>query len=719
MKKIYILSSILASGLIVACSGSKKVADKPQKTTEQVVNDGLSSLNEDGVDRSIRPPAGEAKEITVGNYESFKLENGLKVFVIENHKLPTISYSLSIDRKPIEEGSKAGYVSIAGSLLEAGTTTRPKEKLDQEIDFMGASLSAGATGVYASGLSKYKGEILNILADVTLNPSFPQEEFDKLIKQNLSGLEAAEEDADAILSNVANAMLYGKKHAYGEFETKETINNIKIEDCKNYYKKYFQPDNSILTIVGDISLEDAKTLAENSLSKWKKGTALSETFTQPVERKNTEVFVVNKDGAVQSNISISNLAKVSLGDEDYEAIKVLNEIYGSGFSGRLFQNLREDKSYTYGAYGGINPDKYIGEFSSSAKVRNEVTDSAVEQFLYEINRMRTELVSEDELRNAKNYIAGTFAQALESPRTLASFASRIDRYSLPKDYFKGYLKRIENVTAEDIKRVANKYMQPNNLTITIVGDAAAVGPKLARFGTVSYLNKQAEVVEAPKVETVNSDITAADVINKYIAAIGGAKKLKEVKNVSIEMTSTMQGMEVSMMQIKAAPNKSKMTMTLPAMGMDLMEQVFDGEKAKIVAQGMEQPVSEEDQKKMADEMMFPELYYAEKGFKTELKGIKSINGVSAYEVEVTSPSGDKTTEFYAKESGFKIRESQVVEGPTGEMTSSTDLGDYKAVDGIQFPHTMKIPLGGGMDMKAEVKTIKVNTTLPADTFKVN
>ncbi len=718
MKKTYIISSIIAGGLLVACTGSKKVADTNKKTTEQIVNDGLSSLNDD-IDRSIRPPAGKAKEITVGNYEAFTLDNGLKVFVIENHKLPTISYSLSIDRKPIYEGDKAGYVSVAGSLLEAGTINRPKEKLDEEIDFMGASLSAGSTGVYASGLSKYKGEILDVLADVTLNPSFPEEEFDKLIKQNISGLEAEAEDADAILGNVSNAMLYGKKHAYGEFESKETINNIKLEDCKNYYKKYFQPDNSILTIVGDISLKDAKSLVEKSLSNWEKGAKYNETFEQPVKRTNTEVFVVNKDGSVQSNISLSNLAKVSLGDEDYEAIKVLNEIYGSGFSGRLFQNLREDKSYTYGAYGGISPDRYIGEFSSSAKVRNEVTDSAVEQFLYEIKRMRTELVTDKELKNAKNYIAGTFAQALESPRTLASFAANIDKYSLPKDYFKGYLKRIDAVTAEDIKRVANKYMQPSNLTITVVGDAAAVGPKLERFGSVSYLNKQAEVIEAPKVEKISGDITASDVINKYIKAIGGAKKLKSVKNISIEMTSMMQGMEVSMTQVKAVPNKSKMKMSLAAMGMDLMEQVYDGKDAKVVIQGAEQPISDEDKADMANDMMFSELYYKEQGYKTELVGIKSINGESAYEVEVTSPSGDKTTEFYSKESGLKLRESQVVEGPNGEEVTNTDYSDYKEVDGIKFPYSMKIPAGGGMDMKAEVKSIKINTTLPADTFKVN
>lgn len=705
IKHIYTIAAV--TGIFAACNTSKKAATT---TTQEVVTEVKSEIFDNGLDRSIRPSAGKAKEVTIGNYAEYALQsgNGMKVFVIENHKLPTLSYSLSLDIDPIVEGDKAGYTSIVGSLLEAGTKTKTKEQLDQEVDFMGANIGASSSGVYASGLSKYKEEMMSILADVTLNPSFPKEEFDKLIKQTLTSIEADAEQPDVISSHIKALTLYGKGHPYGEFETEKTVKNITLEDCKNYYNKYFTPNTAILTIVGDITLDEAKVLVEKNFGAWKIGKEVP-TKTYTVKKPTSpQVTVVNKDGAVQSNITVANVANLKLGDEDYAAVKVLNNIFGSGFSGRLFQNLREDKEYTYGAYGGVNSDKLIGEFSSFAKVRNEVTDSAVEQFLYEINKIRTEDVGAEELQNAKNYIAGTFAQALESPRTLASFAANIERYNLSKDYFKGYLKRIESVTPADVKRVANKYMNPENINIIVVGDAAEVGPKLARFGTVTYLNKEGEKVEAPKDNSdIVSDMTAEKVLAKYIEAIGGKAKLEAVKTIKTEMGAEMQGMQMSMEQSQMAPNKNALFMS--AMGMTLMEQKFDGEKASVKQQGMSQPVPEEMVKEMAiTSYLFPELIYAEKGVKTNLKGIKSVKESPAYEVEIIMPSGDKSLTYYDVKSGLKVRETSTEEGPNGPVSASTDFGDYKEVSGIKFPHTINFPLGAGMTLKAEVKTIVVN-----------
>jgi predicted Zn-dependent peptidase len=713
--KIKHISIIAATaGLLVACSSSKKAA------TKEVVEEVKNEIFDEGIDRSIRPTAGKAKEVTIGNYQEFNLQsgNGMKVFVIENHKLPTLSYSLSLDIDPMVEGDKAGYTSIAGSLIESGTKSRNKEKLDKEIDFMGANIGASSSGVYASGLSKYKSEMMEILADVTLNPAFPQEEFDKLIKQTLTGLEASSEEPDAIASNIKYLTFYGKGHPYGEFETEKTVKNITLEDCKNYYNKYFTPNTAVLTIVGDITVDEARVLAEKSFGSWKSGKTVEAKEYSVKKPTSPRVTVVNKDGAVQSNITIGNVAELKLGDADYEAVKVLNNIFGSGFSGRLFQNLREDKEYTYGAYGGVSSNKLIGNFSSSAKVRNEVTDSAVEQFLYEINKIRTDDVSAEELQNAKNYIAGTFAQALESPRTVASFAANIERYKLNKDYFKGYLKRIDAVTIADIKRVAKKYMTPSNIHIIIVGDAAEVGPKLARFGTLSYLDKEGNKIEAPKATgDIISDITAEEVITKYIDAIGGKAKLTTIKNIKTEMGAEMQGMQLSMNQSQMAPNKTSMVMS--AMGMNLMEQKFDGTKASVKQQGMDQPVPEDMLKDMAiSSYLFPELIYAKKGVKTKLKGIKSVKSNPAYEIETTMPSGDKSSTFYDIKSGLKVRETSTEQGPTGPVSSSTEYGNYKEVSGVKFPHSISYPLGGGMTLKAEVKSITVNGTMDASIFEI-
>lgn len=712
--KFKYISLVVASVVLLSCSTTKKTAQKEVETVKETV-----TVVGEEVDRTTRPKAGKAKEISIGNYEEFTLENGLKVFVVENHKLPTISYSLWVNNDPIVEGEKAGYTSILGGLLEGGTTSRPKDKLDEEIDFMGSYISASSGSVYASGLSRYKGEMLNILADITMNPSFPEEEFDKLIKQELTNLEANAEQPDYITSTIKGQVYYGKDHPYGEFVTEESIRAITIDDCKNYYNKHFKPNTSLLTIVGDITLEEAKKLVQENLGAWQKGDIPTRRFKTPQNPNKPQVTVVNKDGAVQSNIALGNVVLLKPGDADYEAVKVLNQIFGSGFSGRLFQNLREDKEYTYGAYGGVSSDKLVGHFTASAKVRNEVTDSAVEQFLYEINRIRTENVTEEELQAAKNLIAGTFAQALESPQTLASFANTIEDYKLPKDYYKNYLKRVNAVTIEDVKNAAIKYMQPNNINIVVVGNAAEVGPKLEKFGTVTYLDKEGFKVDPPAaMEGVEAGVTAQTVINKYLEKIGGEDKIRDLKSVVTVMEATIQGMPVTMTQTQFAPNRSHLKME--AMGMVMMEQTFDGKKAKMTAQGMEQPIPEETMKDMQiEQYIIPELIYDQKGVELEVTGIKDVNGKKAYEVKVTMPSGSSSLSYFDKETGYKIRETSTEDGPTGPVSQSTDFGDYKTVGGVKFPHEIKMPLGGGMTMTAKITSLKVNEKIDPTIFELN
>lgn len=670
------------------------------------------------LDRSIRPSAAPAKANKFGEYEEFKLANGMTVYVIENHKLPTISYNLSFDIDPIYEGDKAGYTSMVGDLMEAGTKNRTKENLNKEVDFIGANMGVYSSGAYTSGLSKYNEKLIDILADVTLNPVFPQDELDKSVKESITALKSSSTNADAIMSDVKSATLYGKTHPYGEFITETTLKNITLEDCKNYYNSYFKPNNALLTIVGDIDKKEAEKLVTKYFGSWKKGEVPTHTYEKPKEPKSTQVYVIHKEGAVQSNIDINNLSEVKLGDADYEAVQVFNQIFGSGFAGRLFQNLREDKEYTYGAYGGIRANKLIGRFSSSAKVRNEVTDSAVEQFLVEINRIRTENVTAKELQNAKNYIAGTFAQSLESSRTVARFAANIAKYNLDKDYYKNYLKRIEAVTADDIKRIANSYLKPSNINIVVVGEATEVGEKLARFGDLHYLDREGNEVSAPaKAVEVPEGTTAESVFQSYFTAIGGIDKIKAIKSMTGEYTMAMQGMSIKFTNAFVAPNKTSSKIEVPGMGV-MQQSVFDGKVAKMKARGAMVPVPDEEAKNLAIESHFiPELYYAENGVKTKLVGAKVVDGKNAYNIEATYPSGKVLNLFYDMKTGLKIKETSVIKSPQGEYNSIQEYSDYKAVEGVLIPHTQK-GSQGPQKLNMTLEKVEVNKPISDDTFKL-
>ncbi|MGB0167344.1 MAG: M16 family metallopeptidase, partial [Luteibaculum sp.] len=340
------------------------------------------------VDRSKAPEPGPAPKIQIGKSEKFTLENGLKVIVVENNKRPVVSYSLTLDYVPFMEGEVAGNAAIAGSLLRAGTANMSKAEIDKNIDFIGATLVTSSNGIYGQSLSKHSDKLLSIFSDVLLNPSFPAEELEKEKKKTISGLAAAKEDPNAIMSNVSRALTYGKNHPYGELETEKTVGNISVETCKDFYNTYFRPNIAYLVIVGDITRAEAEAKAKKYFGSWKKQEVPMAKLPEVKGPQGKQVCFVPKTGAVQSVINVTYPINLKPGAPDAIPATVMNSILGGGvFSGRLMQNLREDKGYTYGARSSLDTDPYVASFTAYASVRNEVTDSSVTEFLYELDRI--------------------------------------------------------------------------------------------------------------------------------------------------------------------------------------------------------------------------------------------------------------------------------------------------------------------------------------------
>ena len=230
----------------------------------------------------------------------------LKVFVVENHKLPRVAFSLQLDIDPIKEGDKAGISEIAGDMLAKGTKNRTKDDLNFAIDFIGASFFTSSTSVFGASLKKHQNTLLEIMADVIKNPDFKEEELKKLKTQYISNVQTQKDDPDAIASNVRRVLLYGKDHPYGEIVREETIENITLDDAVNYYSTYFKPNVAYLAVVGDINVKEAKTLVEKYFGDWKKGEVPQHKYDFPERPKSTHVAFVNKPGAVQSVIAVFN-----------------------------------------------------------------------------------------------------------------------------------------------------------------------------------------------------------------------------------------------------------------------------------------------------------------------------------------------------------------------------------------------------------------------------
>lgn len=667
------------------------------------------------VDRSKLPEPATPRPINIGEYESFELKNGLKVFVVENHKLPRVSFQLLVDRDAILEGDKAGYLSMVGQLMQRGTETRTKEQLDEEIDFIGASLNAGSSGVFASGLSKYKETILELMTDVAFNPTFPEEELEKIRKQTISGLASAKEDPNAIAGNLNSIMVYGADHPYGEIQTEETTNNIKVEDLKSYHATYFKPNISYLVIVGDVNVKEMKKIAKTYFGSWEKGEVPSHTFETPTAPEKSVVRLVNRSSSVQSVINVTYPVLLPIGSEDEIKVRVMNQILGGSFSGKLNMNLREDKGYTYGSRSSLSSDELISRFNANADVRNAVTDSSIVQILYEMNQMKEGNFDEEALELAKNSISGSFSQSLERPQTVANFALNTAIYNLPADYYATYLQKVQAVTLEDVKATAQKYLQPENAYINVVGKASEIAESLKQFGELKYYDIYGNEVD-PSLAKLPEGLTAEKVIANYKKALGGDDALSKITNVKSIMSAEMMGQKLSVEQIQAKGMKAKTTVGMQ--GMTVMSSISDGEKASVAQMGNKAPLDEATmEEQIISSALFGELMLSELGAKTTLSSIENVNGNDAYGVEVELSKGKKYTVYFDAETGLKVRYSKTLETPQGTFTQSVDYLDYQEVNGVMFPFNVKQQMGPQkIDMKAS--EVLVNQDLAADTFKV-
>ena len=639
------------------------------------------------IDRSKPPKSGPSPVINLGKPSTFTLKNGLKVIVVENKKLPRAYASLDVDNYPDFEGDIKGVSSLVSALMGNGTKNQSKDNFNEEVDYMGASLSLSAGGGYASSLKKYFPRIMEMMSDGLLNPLFTQEEFLKERNILIDGIKSSQKSVPDIASQVGDKLFYGANHPYGEFATIQTVENITLEDVQNYYSTYAKPNNAYLTIVGDVDFKEIKKLVTSLFKGWKKGKLPEYEMPTVNDVSKNEINFVDMSNAVQSEITVGNIINISMANPDYFALRLANQILG-GSGGRLYENLREDKGFTYGAYSGVTTSRYVGNFYASTSVRNEVTDSSVVEIINEINRIISDNVSESKLASVKEKFVGNFIMSTERPSTIATFALNIDKYNLPSNFYETYLDNFQKVTVEDIKRVTNKYFKNNNLRIVIVGKGKDVISSLEKSSyEIKYYDTDGDITEKPDY-SVPTGISANSVVLNYLEAIGGKEKVEAVNAVSMLGEAEFQGMKLQLKNINAKPNKLVVMMMM--MGNVLMKQAFNGEEGYIQQQGVNNPFPQEEIDKLKKSSLpFEEIGWLDNG-DVKFSSIESEDGRELYALEV---NGD-TYVYYDKETGLKIKQTQNASMPDGTKVSQTTYYEnYISVDGILFPHILKVPMG--------------------------
>jgi zinc protease len=680
----------------------------------------LSSGLHAQVDRSKAPAPGPAPAIQIGKYETKTLDNGLRVIVVENHKLPQVSWSIRLDRDPILEGAKAGYVGMAGNLMGSGTETLTKSQIDEKADFIGASLSTDSEGIFASSLTKHTDKLLTLVSDVLLHPSFPEAEIEKYRKQAISGLAAEKTDPNSISDRISSQVKYGKKHPYGESGTEESLKNITRDDLVNYYQTYFKPNIAYLIVVGDITPDKAFALAQQYFGEWKSGDVPQHQYPNPIAPKGNVVAFVPVPGAVQSVIDVTYPVNLQPGTLDAIQASVLNNILGgSGFQSRLMQNLREDKAFTYGCYSSISPDEVIGSFSAGCSVRNEVTDSSVTEILFEMQRLVNDAVDNESLQVIKNIMTGSFARSLERPQTVANFAYNIEKYKLPKDYYETYLQKLNAITPEDVKAIAQRLLRPSNAYITVVGnrETAATLKKFAASGNVDmYQPDGSPLVE---LKAAPAGVTAATVLAAYVKAIGGEKAIKKVKSYELKgkMDMGMMAIEMNKKVVCGKPGKSLMVMN--AMGMEVVKQVYDGASMTMYQMGQKTPVEESDAfRSKLDTDLTAEMNYASYGVQSVLKGIEPMQGKEYYVVEHTMPGGLKSTDYFDVSTGLRYKTVDVSEEDGVVSLTEIVYKEYMTTKAkVMFPKVTTIN-ADGQSFDMVTNEVVINAKIDASLFQV-
>jgi zinc protease len=461
------------------------LAQQPQENDKSVSPSQVERKNK-------APVSKEILKVKLPKPVEAKLDNGLTVMILENHKLPFISMDLLVEGAgPIDEpADKAGLAAATAALLTQGTATRTSRQIAEDVDLYGAALRANSgfggndADISISGLSQTFDKWLALFTDVLLHPSYPEAELKNYRQRTLVGLKQQRSQPSFLASERFNRAVYGLFPASVVSASPEFLQAMTPADLLKWHADRYVPQNSILGIAGDVNPKELIATLNKALAPWKRTSFEKKLPASPPVVEQKHVYLVNRPGSVQTNIVIGNIA-IDRRSPDYVAMRVTNQILGGSGAARLFMKLREEKGYTYGAYSTFTPLGFAGPWRAFSEVRTDVTEGSMTEFFNELNRLRTDKVPTAELEEAKRSIVATFALSLENLSQLLQLAITQKRYGLPADYWDTYPEKIASVTADDVLRIAKKYINPANAQIVAVGDAAKIKAIMEKYGPIT------------------------------------------------------------------------------------------------------------------------------------------------------------------------------------------------------------------------------------------
>lgn len=437
------------------------------------------------------------------------LANGLRVVHVSDKRLPLVSFRLAFlsgDAGDPPDG--IGVTSAVSSMLTEGTANYSSRELAEKIERLGASVSASSSDdfilVSASALSMYASEIMQLMAEVVFRPTFPEDELDLYKRNTIENLKFQRSQPNFLANEQTARILYGE-HPYSRISPSAAdVEKFTRQMLAETHQRLLVPNNAIFIAVGDIEADEFPKELEEHFGGWVPRERTDAAVAGPPQRDGRTLTIVDRPGSAQANIVLANLA-IRRDSPEYFAALVMNQVLGAGASSRVFMNLREEKGYTYGAYTRLDAKRLAGDFEATAEVRTAVTGDSLREFFYELDRIRTEPVSEQELTDAKNFLSGVFPIRAETQEGLTNLIVSQQLYGLPDDYLQTYRENVAAVSVEDVQTIANKCILPDQISIVIVGDAAEVLPQARDY------SDRVEIfdTEGNRLEVTTFEATAA------------------------------------------------------------------------------------------------------------------------------------------------------------------------------------------------------------------
>lgn len=717
-----------------------------------------------------------ARAITFPAYELRTLDNGLQVVAVLHHEQPVVSMRMIVRAGAAQDPrDKLGLAGLAASLLDQGTTTKSASQLNDEIDFMGGAIGAGAgTDLTFASVLVMKdsfGEGLRILSDMARRPAFAPEEIERQRQQALSTLQVSLDSPEFVADAVFDRLVYGF-HPYGmpSNGTPETLASIGRADLVAFHEKYFVPNNAILAVVGDLTAEEAFASVQQVFGDWQRKALPPAQFVAPPD-PTRRVVVIDKPDAVQTEVRAGHLG-IKRNHQDYMALNMTLRILGGEGANRLHQVLRTERGLTYGAKADLDTLLETGDFEASTNTRSEATGEVLRLMVDEFWRLQRERVGERELGDAKAYITGSFPLTIETPDAIATRVLNVLFYGVPVEELQTFRERVNAVRPDDIERAARYYLRPDRLSIVLVGNATAFVPQLRSLGfnnveviemadldllapdlrrpggtaatsatpssvrrsspgagivvrspaAYAYQPRDAQAVGRGIVVTAEEGARARALLDKIVAAKGGAERLRAVKSLIVTTRATAVGPNgpaepADTVTYIEYPNHVRVESTIR--GTEVV-QVFDGTRAWVRDPNGVHDVPERGVRDFQNGLRrdtISVLLAALDGRVRvrRLPDVKDETGALREALELSSADLEPMVMYADPATGLVTKQTYVA-GGMGQPLVEERFRDYRLVDGIQINFAASVRVGGEAALERTVTDVKVDGPLDPALF---